>query len=99
MCYKLTLTREERKAIDWVGHRYAHGNDLYDVLCNAEWDVKACCSQEEDWGWLADCPIEFTLSEPLAWEVLTIRDESEGRWDCFAPELAAKMTEFCDNIV
>lgn len=97
--YTLTLTRGERQAIDWVGHRYAHGDDLYDLLCESDWDVHACCSQEEDWGWLADCPITFNLTEPQAWELLEIAEESEHRWDCFSPELVAKVEQFCGGVV
>lgn len=35
--YTLTLTSGERKAIDWVGHRYAHGDDLSNVLLSCDW--------------------------------------------------------------
>jgi len=99
MAYKLTLTIGERKAIDWVGHRYAHGDNLYDVLTSADWDIDAVSSEQEDWGWMADCDITFTLSEPLAWEIQEIREESNCLWDCFADELVAKMEALCKSIV
>lgn len=30
--YNLILSYDERKAIEWVGHRYAHGDDLWNLL-------------------------------------------------------------------
>lgn len=32
MSYKLTLSRDERRAIDFVGGRYAHGDDLFMLI-------------------------------------------------------------------
>ena len=91
MAYHLTLTAGERKAIDWVGHRYAHGDDLYDVLASADnWD-------HEEWD--SSYSITFTLSEPQAWEVAEIRSACDGLWDCFDDDLRWKMEQFCADIV
>jgi hypothetical protein len=89
--YTLTLTRQERQAIDFVGHRYAHGDDLYDVLTDAEW--------EDDCEWDDDCDITFTLAEYLAWDINSIGNDSEFRFDLFSGELCEKITLFCDGIV
>ncbi len=44
--YSLTLTREDRKAIDWIGDRYAHGSDLKRLLWNND-DVDTDSDAEE----------------------------------------------------
>ena len=91
--YHLTLTADERKALDWVGDRYAHGHDLYKLLwvhCEPE-------GNEEDWD--SPNPINFEVSEDVAWQIAAIGEECEYRWDCFAPQLAEKLTAFCVSIV
>jgi hypothetical protein len=30
--YTITLTKDDRRAMDWVGDRYSHGTDLRRVL-------------------------------------------------------------------
>lgn len=100
--YQLTLTSNERRAIDWVGHRYAHGDELGDVLTDA---VQV---GGEEWDSPAD--ITFHLEEHQGWAIREIgmanyNDEEgenpkgEFRWDCFAPALVRKLTILCDNIV
>ncbi len=88
--YRLTLTREERKAIDWVGPRYAHGNDLFSVLLDyipedKEWD------SEED--------ITFNLPEHVAWRIREIAEEVNHQWDCFSEALSRKMEDFLEKVV
>lgn len=88
--YTLTLTHDERAAIDWIGDRYAHGYDLYRLLSDtlpeaAEWD------SPED--------ITVQMKESTAWELLEIADECNYRWDCCSRDLAAKLTEFCMKVV
>lgn len=89
--YSLTLTKAERKAIDWIGDRYAHGYELYDVLMDVESD--------HDGTWCDDVDITFDIPEHSVWEILNIREESDGRWDCFADEFVAKLEAFCNNII
>lgn len=90
MAYVLVLTREERKAIDWVGGRYEHGDKLYSVLCAAVWSP-----EESDWDSLGD--ITFTIPEHVAWRVGEIIEA--GSLECFADELKAKLLEFAGRIV
>jgi hypothetical protein len=88
--YSLTLSRSERQAIDWVGYRYGHGDDLFRLLASLEWG-------EQEWDQLE--PMTFNVDEPTAWAIAEIREECEGRWDCFASPLVEKMEEFCGRIV
>ncbi len=66
--YSLTLTAEERRAIDWVGDRYNSGKGVGLVLdCNPA-----------DRAWSDDGDITFPISEHVASED---RDETIVRWD------------------
>jgi hypothetical protein len=91
--YHLTLTNAERKALDWVGGRYAHGHDLYRLLwvhCEPE-------GNEHDWD--SDAEITFDIPEDVAWQIMAIAEECEHRWDCFAPELVEKLETLCNQVV
>jgi len=97
MAYKLMLTSQERRAVDFIGYRYSNGDDLYDAL----W---GCCRAEpegEEWGSGAD--IEFTVPEHIAWRIAEnaqLEDgDSEYTFPCFSGDLTAKMQEFCWNII
>lgn len=92
MSYKLTLTAADRKAINFVGDRYAHGTELYQLL----WHDSQC--DPEDW-WEYDGDMVITVPEHIAWEVQRIRAICEGRWDLFDTPLRRKLNEFCDRIV
>lgn len=87
--YKLTLTKAERDAIDWVGNRYSNGYDLFKQLMN--------CEFEHDWDFAGD--IEFSISEHVAWEIQNIAQEERYLWPCFSVAFAAKMDKFVDSIV
>ena len=91
--YCLVLTPDERAAIDWIGNRYAHGNDLYSLL----WGE--CYPYPENLNWDDYQDIGFKVPEYTAWEIRRIGEECEYRWDCFSPEFAEKMTKFCEQIV
>lgn len=88
--YKLTLTKEERKAIDWIGHRYRHGNELRDILdyspqtdgAELEWDDGGAAT--------------YDLSESDAWTICEIVEEG---LDCFDPDLCAKLHDFAEGVV
>ena len=88
--YKLTLMARERKAIDWVGNRYAHGDDLYNILADY-------LPEDREWGDEGD--ITFEVRESAAWHIGDIGEECNYLWDCFAPSLAGKLNEFCDSLV
>jgi hypothetical protein len=92
--YVLTLTREERQAIDFVGHRYSNGNELFDLLMRCEWD---------DVEWDEGEDIEFNIPEHVAWEIRENAwwedGDCEFSFPCFAPELAKKLTTFCEFLI
>lgn len=89
--YKLTLTKVERNAFDWIGNRYATGNDVAAMLD----DVK-CMPENKAWDDEED--ITFTIPEHVAWAIKECRDEENG-WPCFNENLTAKMEYFVNSIV
>jgi len=91
--YSLTLTKAERQAINWVGNRYRHGDELADILIE--------CMDEDIEYFLDgdDNDITFNIPEYDAWDINRIGDECNYQWDCFSPQFAAKMTSFCMGIV
>lgn len=91
--YTLTLTQSDRQAIDWVGNRYGHGNDLFKLL------MYNCDSFPIEQEWHENGNMSFAVPEHVAWHIREIGEECEYRWDCFATSLANKMTEFCNKIV
>jgi len=91
MSYTLTLTNEERRAIDWIGLRYPHGDELYSALCEAKWS----CDTE----WDTDDSITFNIPEHVAWRIADIAEEGEHRWDCFGSELVQKLERFLEGVV
>jgi hypothetical protein len=88
--YTLTLTHEERKAFDWVGHRYAAGivGDLLTANCMSEHDY-----------WDINGDITFEIPENVAWEIQDEFRTDDAMFPCFSPELSAKLQEFLDKIV
>ena len=92
MPYKLTLTMEEREAINWIGDRYGHGDSLYKLLLRCE------SNDESNDDWNQD-EITYQIPENVAWQINEIGEESNFLWDCFADDLAQKMSEFCMAIV
>lgn len=88
--YKLTLTKSERAAFDWVGGRYATGADVFDVLCK-------CLKDDEEWG--QDGDITFHVPEHMAWEIRDLAEREQDLWPCFDGALRSKMQAFCNNIV
>ena len=91
--YKLTLTGDERKDIDWIGSRYPHGYDLFFAV----W----CCSEAvpDYLDWDSDEDIQFNVPENVAWKIRDIGEECRYMWDCFSDEFNQKMTDFCMKIV
>lgn len=93
--YKLTLSREERKAFDFVGDRYATGSQIANVLF-----LLANNDDDELEYWDADDKdITFTIPERVAWEIKQWAAEEDYLWPLFAPDLKQKMQEFVDGIV
>jgi hypothetical protein len=90
LMYKLLLTKEERKAINWIGDRYRHGNDLYDLLMSEDVSMSADCS------WDDDCTLLFKIPEHIAWNICEIINEG---LDCFNDSLCAKLHVFNGKVV
>ena len=83
--YKLALTREERKALDWIGYRYFHGNELYDLLTE-------CDMQEVEWD--SDQTITFSIPENIAWSIKQGFDCENNEFACLDDWLANKLRTF-----
>lgn len=90
MPYKLILSGSERSAIDWIGDRYSHGNELCRLLLQ-------CRSAPEELAWIDDGDIEYAVPECLAWEISQIIDED--KLACFADSLREKLHQFQASIV
>lgn len=86
--YHLTLTLSERQAIDWVGYRYPHGDELYEILMD-------CIPDDVEWRDLGD--ITFDIPEDIALEIEELLWES--KFECFSEELASKLVRFMGEIV
>ena len=89
MIKKIMLTRDERRAIDWIGERYAHGYDLKKVL----WG-----NYDGNFDWENSVDITFEVPENKAWAIAEIiRIETED-WKCslacFNAELNEKIYNF-----
>ena len=94
--YELSLTLGERRAIDWIGYRYGHGDDLRHMLIYSEWH---CQDKDSLNPWEEEGIITFKCPEHIAWEIRRIGEEDNFLWTCFSPELAQKMNRFCKKIV
>ena len=90
--YQLTLTATERQSIDHIGDSYDHGYKLYRLL----W-VESVATEDVDWDHKGS--ITFNVPEHVAWAIHECGHNSEMRWDLFGPELAAKLTDFCQSVV
>lgn len=93
--YTLTLTKSERAAFDWVGNRYATGNEVSNLLIDCIPDDEL----ENDGDWNCDKDITFQIPEHIAWQIRELSDEEDNLWPCFSPGLKRKMNEFIERIV
>lgn len=89
--YTLTLTAGERKAIDFVGFRYEHGEDL-------RWMLDSLIASDAIAHlWDEDMDISFEFEEHEAWDFKNTFENCQ--WDLFAPSLVQKMLNFMDEII
>ena len=93
--YSLLLTKDERSAIDWIGNRYDHGDDLKGLLTECE--MTADDVESEDIEWSGDYEIEFTVPEHVAWAINEIVDN--GSLECFSIDLVCKLLYFANSVV
>lgn len=87
---QLTLTSDERKAFDWIGNRYATGDDVAMRL-------RRLLADGHEWDDAGD--ITFSIPEHVAWEISELSASEDSLWPCFADGLKSKMQTFCDSIV
>ena len=87
--YTLMLSGPERKAIDWIGHRYAHGDRLRSLLLDCEY------APDADWDSGAD--LTFAVPEHVAWQISDIIDRDQLA--CFAASLKERLWRFQYSIV
>ena len=90
MSYKLSLTKDERDAFNWVGDRYATGDNVSTLLCG-------CLPDDKQWDDEGD--ILFPVPEYIAWEIKLCSEEENDFWPCFDDALKLKMIKFCESIV
>ena len=91
--YTLTLTPAERSAIDWIGYRYNHGDQLYRIL------QRLCDSFPVEASWDDPRDITYRIPEHAAWEIKSLCEPDDYAMDCFGPDLRSKLIDFCSNIV
>lgn len=84
--YKLVLTYDDRRAMDWIGGRYVHGAELFTILCRVDWPV----------NWDDHDDMELEIPEPIAWEIRELLEDCH--YDC-TPDLGVKLEEFLSQIV
>lgn len=91
--YSITLSKEDRQAVDWIGSSYSHGSDLKQILESEE--VNAI----PDESWDSDLAITYHLPEYKAWELKEIVEE--GNLDCInlGSNLAQQLTQLMLAIV
>ena len=107
MSYKLTLTKDERDAIDWVGYRYSNGDELRNLLEESKvkvmlpYDVVNEVNECDIWN--TDCILTFDVPENLAWSIKENANQEDGdseyTFPCFSEELSNKLVSFCEEIV
>ena len=90
MPYRLTLTRAERDAFDWVGDRNAAG-EIARILGD--------CPESPEAGWDDEGPVTFAVSEVSAWRIRDLAEAEDFAWPCFDAELAERLDAFLAAIV
>jgi len=96
--YQLTLTHDERMAIDWIGSRYSNGQDLKSLLCTCEYKG----SYTSD-SWNSEFTLVFWIPEHIAWEISENASQEDGdlpyNFPCFSQDLTEKLLTFCEQII
>ena len=91
MTYKLTLTKGERDAFDWIGDRYSStGNQAAELIQEG---------MPSDKSWSDSEDITFDIPEGAAWGINDLAESEDFSWPCFSEALASKMNQFCGEIV
>ena len=88
--YSLTLTTDEREAINWIGTRYATGHEFHKLL-------SACLENDQEWNEPGD--ITFSIPEHTAWAIVDLFEEEELLFPCFSLAFKEKLLSFMEKIV
>lgn len=97
MPYTLTLTADERRAMDWIGGRYWWGDDLRAVLMGDCLMMDDETERHSEWDDNTD--LTFRVPEHVAWTIQSELEAEDGFMPCAGRELSAKLRQFCDSIV
>ena len=92
MSYELTLTYGDRSAIDFIGDRYPHGVELWDLLTECGTDADDVFEDWEDTG-----GITFYVPEHIAWEIKNLI--GPGPWELFSDAFCENLNNFLERIV
>jgi len=85
--YTLTLTREERKAIQWIGHRYFHGTELRDLIENLNTE-----------SWYSEETLTYIIPENTAWLIVDGLESEDVFGTCLSADFRQKLKDFCEGV-
>lgn len=85
--FKLVLSKSDRDAIDWVGHRYSHGNELSDLLMSGECAVDGDDYENDPWHLPGEMTFEIPDNHMSEYERLITEDSMA----CFSGSLKHKL--------
>ena len=88
------LTHDERIAIDWIGHRYFHGDKLYNLLMES---IKFYNTLENTW--IDPITITYEIPEHIAWNIKDGIESENYELTCFNDKLKNKLLKFIDEII
>lgn len=103
--YILTLTHDERRAIDFVGHRYWNGDDLYQVLSlpSTKFTLPTSVPMMDDLTvddlWEQPCDITFEVEPAMVTMLREKWEEENGLCPLFSPELEGKIEVFFNRVI
>jgi len=86
--YNLTLTLSERSAIDFVGYRYPHGDDLFKLLIQ-------CDTTPADHCWNDPFDITYIIQASTAQDIFELLEDCQ--YELFAPHLKFKLLTFLES--
>jgi hypothetical protein len=92
--FLLILSPGERMAIDWVGDRYSHGNDLFRLL----WAHSTQIPDDVDWDYKGDIRFYIPLDTAKRIHKLLVREDGSIQLDCFNGELSHKIGVLVNSI-
>lgn len=88
--YKLTLSKSERFAFDFVGYRYCNGDDISQLL-------SGCLPEDQSWD--DDRELTFSIPENVAWSIQELSSREDDLFPLFSSPLTRKMMNFLDQII